>query len=283
MWSRNALTATESQVAHPAGTYGSITTPALAAVVSNAGGLGALSMWGFSAEDAERRIAGFRQQSAGSLNVNYPLWPEPRVTGEASEAMRKRLQSHYDAHGLGSVPQPRGTASEVGSEQLAMLLRLKPEVVSFHFGLPPSEVMGAVRGAGIFVICSATTVAEARILEERGVDTVIAQGTEAGRHRGTFTGVDMSMQAGLRLVAASGRCGEGAGYCGRRCRRQPPGRRGVYARSERCANRNGVPAQRGSQRARCLPCRGARGERFQHRRHGHDYRQACALHQKQTR
>jgi len=57
MWSRNALTATESQVAHPAGTYGSITTPALAAVVSNAGGLGALSMWGFSAEDAERGSA----------------------------------------------------------------------------------------------------------------------------------------------------------------------------------------------------------------------------------
>jgi nitronate monooxygenase len=70
-------------------------------------------------------------------------------------------------------------------------------VLSFHFGLPSSEAMDAIKGAGIFVICSATTVAEARILEERGVDAVIAQGTEAGGHRGTFTSVDISMQAGL--------------------------------------------------------------------------------------
>jgi nitronate monooxygenase len=78
-----------------------------------------------------------------------------------------------------------------------MILHLKPDVVSFHFGLPPFEVMGAVKGAGIFVICSAMTAAEARILKERGVDAVIAQGTEAGGYRGGFTGVDLSLQAGL--------------------------------------------------------------------------------------
>src|SRR5262249_22273511 len=130
-------------------------------------------------------------------NVNYPLWQEPKITAEASEAMRKRLQPHYEAHGLGPVPQPRGAASEISSNHLAMLLRAKPQVLSFHFGLPSSEAMDAIKGAGIFVICSATTVAEARILEERGVDAVIAQGTEAGGHRGTFTSVDISMQAGL--------------------------------------------------------------------------------------
>jgi nitronate monooxygenase len=198
MWSRNALTE-RLNLKWPIllAPMGSISTPTLAAAVSNAGGLGALAMWGFSAEDAERRIAGFRQQSGGSLNVNYPLWPEPKVSANASEAMQKWLQPRYDAHGLGPVPQPRGAVSEIGSGQLAMLLRVKPEVVSFHFGLPPVDVMGAVKGAGIFVICSATTVAEARILEERGADAVIAQGTEAGGHRGTFTGVDISMQAGL--------------------------------------------------------------------------------------
>ena len=58
---------------------GWLSTPALAAAVSNAGGLGGLGMWGFSAEDAERRIAGFQQLSGGSLNVNYPLWPEPAL------------------------------------------------------------------------------------------------------------------------------------------------------------------------------------------------------------
>ena len=198
MWSRNAFT-DRLNLKWPIlqAPMGWLSTPALAAAVSNAGGLGGLGMWGFSAEDAERRVAGFRQQSGGSLNVNYPLWPEPKITAETSEAMRKRLQPYYDAHGLGSVPQPLGAASEVSREHLAMLLRAKPQVVSFHFGLPQPEVMNAIKSSGIFIICSATTVAEARILEDRGVNAVIAQGTEAGGHRGTFTGVDMSMQAGL--------------------------------------------------------------------------------------
>jgi nitronate monooxygenase len=175
----------------------SLSTPELAAAVSNAGGLGGIGMWGFSAEDAERRIAGFRQQSGGSLNVNYPLWPEPKITPEVSEPMRARLQALYDVKNLGAVPKPEGAVSEVSPEHLSMLLRAKPEMVSFHFGLPPPEVMQAIKGAGIFVITSATTVGEARILEDRGVDAIIAQGTEAGGHRGTFTGVDMSMQPGL--------------------------------------------------------------------------------------
>jgi nitronate monooxygenase len=198
MWPRNALTE-RLNIRWPIlqAPMGWLSTPALAAAVSNAGGLGGIGMWGFSAEDAERRIAGFRQQSGGSLNVNYPLWPEPEIPGDAAAAMRKRLQAHYDAKGLGPVPRPEGAASDVSPEHLAMVLRAKPQVVSFHFGLPRQEVVDAIRGAGILVISSATTVAEAKILERRGVDAVIAQGTEAGGHRGTFTGVDTSMQPGL--------------------------------------------------------------------------------------
>ena len=70
-------------------------------------------------------------------------------------------------------------------------------MVSFHFGVPQPEIIDAIKGAGIFIISSATTVAEARILEQRGVDAIIAQGTEAGGHRGTFTDIDISMQPGL--------------------------------------------------------------------------------------
>jgi nitronate monooxygenase len=176
---------------------GIITTPAMAAAVSNAGGLGGIGMWGLSAEDAGRRIAGFRQQSAGSLNVNYPLWPDPACAPEITEAMRRHLQSIYDARGLGPVPEPQGVASEVSPEHVAMLLEMKPEVVSFHFGLPEAAVVEAIKSAGIFILSSATTVAEARILEGRGVDAVIAQGTEAGGHRATFSGVDIAMQPGL--------------------------------------------------------------------------------------
>jgi NAD(P)H-dependent flavin oxidoreductase YrpB (nitropropane dioxygenase family) len=78
MWPRNAFT-DRLNLKWPIlqAPMGRISTPALAAAVSNAGGLGALGMWGFSAEEAERRIAGFQQLSGGSLNVNYPLWPEP--------------------------------------------------------------------------------------------------------------------------------------------------------------------------------------------------------------
>ncbi|MFM9850034.1 MAG: NAD(P)H-dependent flavin oxidoreductase [Hyphomicrobiaceae bacterium] len=198
MWAQNAFTE-RLNLKWPIlqAPMGWLSTPALAAAVSNAGGLGGLGMWGFSPEDAERRIAGFRQQSSGSLNVNYPLWPEPAITPKASDAMRERLQPHYDAKGLGAVPKPEGAASEVSREHLAMLLRAKPQMVSFHFGLPRPEVVQAIKSAGVFVICSATTVAEARMLEQRGVDAIIAQGTEAGGHRGTFTGVDMNMQPGL--------------------------------------------------------------------------------------
>ena len=98
---------------------------------------------------------------------------------------------------MGAVPQPQGVASDVSPEHVAMLLEQKPEVVSFHFGLPGPEVVAAIKSAGIFIVSSATTVAEARTLEQRGVDAVIAQGTEAGGHRATFSGVDIGMQPGL--------------------------------------------------------------------------------------
>src|SRR5947199_5052046 len=176
---------------------GSASTPSLAAAVTNAGGLGGLGMWGRTVEQAARRIAGFRQQSGGSLNVNYPIWPDPRHAPEAAAAMRRHLQAHYDAHGLGEVPQPQGEVSDVGPDHVALLLDTKPEVVSFHFGLPELEVVQAIKSAGIFILSSATTVAEARLLEKRGVDAIIAQGTEAGGHRATFTDVDVSMQPGL--------------------------------------------------------------------------------------
>ena len=198
MWPSNALTE-RLNLKWPIlqAPMGSASTPALAAAVSNAGGLGGLGMWGRSAAEAGRRIAGFRQQSGASLNVNYPIWPDPNCPPEISEAMRNYLQAHYDAKGLGAVPQPKGRVSDVGPEHVSLLLETKPEVVSFHFGLPEPEVLQAIRSAGIFITSSATTVAEARMLEQRGVDAIIAQGTEAGGHRATFTGTDISMQPGL--------------------------------------------------------------------------------------
>jgi nitronate monooxygenase len=198
MWPANALTE-RLRIKWPIiqSPMGIFSTPALAAAVSNAGGLGGLGMWGLSAEEAARRIAGFRQQCSGSLNVNYPIWPEPVAAPAIVDPMRQFLQAHFYDNRAGAVPEPRGTASDVSPEHLSMLLETKPEVVSFHFGLPEAGVVRAIKSAGITVLSSATTVAEARQLEQRGVDAVIAQGSEAGGHRATFTGTEMGQQAGL--------------------------------------------------------------------------------------
>lgn len=179
---------------------------------------------------------------------------------EVVEPMRKPLQAHYDAKGLGPVPKPEGAASHIRSEHLSMLLHAKPQMVSFRFGLPGQEIRDAIKGAGIFVISSATTVAEAKMLERRGVDAIIAQGTEAGGHRGTFTGVDMGMQPGLFALLPQGRrCCPRPGHCrGGHCRRAHRGGR-IRPGRKRCSTRNRVPALQGSQRARRPPCRVARG------------------------
>jgi nitronate monooxygenase len=101
MWPSNALTE-RLNLKWPIiqAPMGSASTPALAAAVSNAGGLGGLGMWGRTAEQAARRIAGFRKQSGCSLNVNYPIWPDPRCPPEITEAMQRQLQPRYDTHGL---------------------------------------------------------------------------------------------------------------------------------------------------------------------------------------
>lgn len=198
MWPNNALTE-RLNLKWPIlqAPMGSASTPALAAAVSNAGGLGGLGMWARNAEQAARRIAGFRQQSGGSLNVNYPIWPDPDCAADVREAMRRHLQSRYDAFGLGDVPEPQGEVSDVGADHVALLLETRPEVVSFHFGMPEPAVVQALKAAGVFITSSATTVAEARALAAAGCDAVVAQGTEAGGHRATFTGVDIGMQPGL--------------------------------------------------------------------------------------
>ena len=174
------------------------TTPELAAAVSNAGGLGALGMWGFSAADARTRISGFRELSQGSLQVNYPLWDDSGDLSEAAIPMRQWIQELYDANNLGPVPDPtRQASSSVAEEHLEVLAELKPRAISLHFGLPGETVIDKLKQAGIVILCSATSVAEAKILEAKGVDIIIAQGTEAGGHRGTFSELDISMQSGL--------------------------------------------------------------------------------------
>ena len=99
--------------------------------------------------------------------MNYPLWPEPK-SRPRSASQRQATAGPLQCQGPWTVPKPEGAYSNIGHEHLAMLLRANPQMVSFHFRLAEQEVLDAIKGAVSFVISSATTVAEAKMLEQRG-------------------------------------------------------------------------------------------------------------------
>ena len=198
MWPENELTARLGiDVAIIQAPMAGANTPALSAAVSNAGGLGSLGFGTSSVEDASRLISEHTQASNRSLNANFFCHEEPEDIENRSAEMRNRLQTWYDKLDLGPVPEARAVFSTFGAGHVDMLQAVQPKIVSFHFGLPEKSLFEAVRETGAFIMSSATTVSEARWLEAQGVDGIIAQGLEAGGHRGTFQGADTTGQAGL--------------------------------------------------------------------------------------
>ncbi len=165
-----------------------ISPPAMAAAVGNAGALGSIGVGATNAAGAQRMIAEIRERSSRPFNVNVfchrPAQPAPAVEA----AWLERLRPEFER--LGATPPI--TLTEIyksfveDDDMLSTLLAAKPKVVSFHFGLPPSDRIKALRDAGIFLLGSATSLAEAQLLVAAGVDAVVAQGYEAGGHRGTF-------------------------------------------------------------------------------------------------
>jgi len=188
MWPRTDLTELLG-IEHPiiqAPMAGSA-TPALAAAVSNAGGLGSLGLGTTPVQDLKTRVDALRSATNRPFNLNFFAHPAPKEDAEVVAETRARLAPLYEELGLGEVPAtasvPFGTFD---ADRLSVLLELKPAVASFHFGLPAPEMLEQVKAAGCRVLCSASNVAEARALDAAGVDAVIAQGWEAGGHRGSF-------------------------------------------------------------------------------------------------
>ena len=170
---------------------------ALAIAVSNAGGLGSLpsAMLGLDALRAE--LSALRAGTDRPFNVNFfcHASPSPNVAREA--AWRARLAPYYQELGIDPENIPAGPGRAPFSDEAADVLEaFKPAVVSFHFGLPSSRLLARVKGWGAKVLSSATTVDEARWLEVQGVDAIIAQGLEAGGHRGIFLSDDLTAQLG---------------------------------------------------------------------------------------
>jgi nitronate monooxygenase len=160
----------------------------LAAEVSNAGALGSIGVGATDADGARAMIAAFRARSPRSLNVNV-FCHEPAMAHPSREsAWLDHLRPHFERHG-GTPPRELKEIyrSFVDDDaMLAMLLAERPRVVSFHFGVPSVERIKALRDAKIVLLASATNLAEARAVERAGVHAVVAQGYEAGGHRGVF-------------------------------------------------------------------------------------------------
>ena len=170
---------------------------ALAIAVSNAGGLGSLPCAMLAPEAQRAELETIRAQTVRPYNVNFFCHrpPEPDAAREA--AWRAALATYYAEYGIDAATIPTGPGRRPFDASAAELLaEFKPPVVSFHFGLPDETLLARVRGWGAKILSSATTVDEARWLEARGVDAIIAQGLEAGGHRGIFLSEDLSTQVG---------------------------------------------------------------------------------------
>lgn len=162
------------------------TTPELVAAVTNAGGLGSLGCAFLTPDQFTGECLAVRSATNGAFNVNFFVHKEPKLDEDRGEAMRGRLRAYYEEFGLGEVPAAVPSSPPFGPEQLDAVVAASPPIVSFHFGLPAADAVQTVKDLGAVVLSTATTVAEARLLVEGGVDAVIAQGFEAGAHRGTF-------------------------------------------------------------------------------------------------
>ena len=168
-------------------------TAELAAAVCNAGGMGSLGVAMMTEAQLRENVGKLRAQTNKAFNLNYFVHDEPDIAGFDAAPMQGALKEHYAAFGLGEVPAPASPAPAFNDEALALLLELSPKVASFHFGLPKAR--------GIIVIGCATTTAEARALEHGGADAIVAQGHEAGGHRGTFLDhVDLGTVGTMALV-----------------------------------------------------------------------------------
>jgi nitronate monooxygenase len=170
---------------------------ALCLAVSNAGGLGSLPCALLSLQAQRDELAAIRAQTARAFNVNYFCHTTPAPSAAVLDAWRQRLAPYYRELGLDPAITSEGAARTPFDAAAADLLsEARPHVVSFHFGLPAPELLERVRALGIRIIASATSVEEARWLEARGVDAIIAQGSEAGGHRGIFLSEDLTTQVG---------------------------------------------------------------------------------------
>lgn len=175
-----------------------ISTPSLAAAVTNAGGLGSISVGSSTTDDARHMIEAVRAASDGTFNVNV-FCHAPAIRDVTRESAWIAHLAPLFAE-LGGIPP--SALHEIYISFLAdppmqsLLLDLRPPIISFHFGLPPDHFIRACKDVGIYLIATATSQAEAQAAQQAGMDAVVAQGIQAGGHRGVFDpdGEDLQLE-----------------------------------------------------------------------------------------
>jgi nitronate monooxygenase len=164
---------------------GGMTTPELVAAVSNAGGLGSLGAAMLSPQQIRENVAAIRRLTARPFQVNLFVLPRPTPEPADVAAATMRLAPFHAELGLPPPAVPNRWGEDF-DDQIRAVLELAPPVVSTHFAPPPPAILAGLKSRGIMTITTATTPAEAHELERLGVDAVVAQGAEAGGHRGSF-------------------------------------------------------------------------------------------------
>lgn len=160
----------------------------MAAVVSNAGGLGSIGVGGVDANATRQMIAEVRARTTRSFNVNVFCHQPAAANADREAAWLAKLAPEFAQFGVEPPTEIREIYQSftTDDEKLAVLVEEKPAVVSFHFGLPSRERIAKLRSAGIVLLATATSLAEGAEIVAAGVDAIVAQGYEAGGHRGVF-------------------------------------------------------------------------------------------------
>jgi nitronate monooxygenase len=169
----------------------------LVIAVAEAGGLGSLPVALFNEQQMREQMAKVRAGTRKAINLNFFCHTPPVPNNAREHAWREALKPYYSEYGIDpAAPVPSSNRTPFDANLCAAVEDLKPEIVSFHFGLPEPALTRRVKAAGCLVMSSATTVEEARWLEAHGCDVVIAQGYEAGGHRGMFLTDNLAAQIG---------------------------------------------------------------------------------------
>ena len=176
------------------------TSPAMPIAVCKAGGLGSFPCSALTPAQLRDVVGKIRSQTDRPLNLNFFSHHTERDAA-LEAAWLKRLSPYYAELGVEPPAVLASGRPPFGAEMCDVVVEVKPRVISFHWGLPETSLVDRLKAAGCIIFSSATTVAEARWLENHGVDAVIAQGLEAGGHRGMFLTTELASQVGtLALV-----------------------------------------------------------------------------------